>query len=277
MKLTVASLLTMLTGLSVAQWENNSTAPIELAPAPWTLKGTVYSLTFVPLSNELPVKAFPPLERQYPSAVEGKYVGLVGMIQIIRYTESPVGPYDELLIVPGYFNYNRTDGSGDWNIPKHLARFDWTESDLGKTTVKIYPYDTTGDPSESAPAEKPWFQTTFKPDLLGGLPFSTDLYKILGLNATLAQPPLPHANSSHGELAGTDQWMATVPGQFTDNASLGLFDLDQGDGDVEDGRDTNAVGDEYFPNFWPGLLRFTPGLVLANATITFSEPEIWTS
>ncbi|KAJ0167225.1 hypothetical protein CTA2_3733 [Colletotrichum tanaceti] len=304
MKLTVASLLTILTGLSVAQWENNSTVPIELAPAPWTLKGTVYSLTFAPLSNELPVKAFPPLERQYPSAVEGKYVGLVGMIQIIRYTESPVGPYDELLIVPGYFNYNRTDGSEgfvqekknvrvsriyvsqkytcwngrtNWNIPKHLARFDWTESDLGKTTVKIYPYDTTGDPSESAPAEKPWFQTTFKPDLLGGLPFSTDLYKILGLNATLAQPPLPHANSSHGELAGTDQWMATVPGQSTDNASLGLFDLDQGDGDVEDGRDTNAVGDEYFPNFWPGLLRFTPGLVLANATITFSEPEIWTS
>ena len=27
------------------------------------------------------------------------------MVQLIRYTESPVGPYDELVLVPGYFEY----------------------------------------------------------------------------------------------------------------------------------------------------------------------------
>lgn len=26
------------------------------------------------------------------------------MLQILRYTETPVGPYDELLLIPGYFD-----------------------------------------------------------------------------------------------------------------------------------------------------------------------------
>jgi hypothetical protein len=156
-----------------------------------------------------------------------------------------------------------------------LARFDWTDKLNGESTVKIYPYDTTGDPSESTPATKPWFQATFKPDLLGGLPFTTDLFNILGVNTTLAQPPLPYTESKYDVLVGTDHWAATIPGQVTDNASLGFFDLGQGDGDVEEGQTTNAVGDEYFPNFWPGLLRFHPGLKLEDATITFSKPEIW--
>ncbi|TDZ30990.1 hypothetical protein C8035_v001930 [Colletotrichum spinosum] len=218
-------------------------------------------------------------------SLTGEFLGRLGMIQVIRYTESPVGPYDELLVVPGFFKYNRTNEAGrvvekenvrkDWNIPKHLARFDWIESDSGETAVKVYPYDTTGDVNESAPAEKPWFQAKFKPDLLSGLPFSTDLYKILGINATLAQPPLPYADSANGELPGTDHWAATVPGQVTDNASLGIFDLDQGEGDTVDGKGTNAVGDEHSPNFWPGLLRFSPGMKLENTTITFSEPDIW--
>ncbi|KAI8231006.1 hypothetical protein K4K54_000325 [Colletotrichum sp. SAR 10_86] len=303
MKFSASCLFAVFAGLSAAQWDNNSTAPIELALAPWTLKGTVYSITLVPLSDDLPNKAFPPLERQYASATEGEYLGILGMIQIIRYSESPVGPYDELLIVPGFFKYDHTNAEGEreekknvrvsriyvsqkytcwngrtnWNIPKHLARFDWTEKENGETTVKIYPHDTTGDLSESMPAKKPWFKATFKPDLVNGLPFSTDLYKILGVNATLAQPPLPSANSTYGELAGTDHWAATVPGQVTDNASLGVYDLDQEDGDVEEGKNTNAVGDEYFPNFWPGLLRFNAGIKLENATITFSEPEIWSN
>ncbi|KAL0932303.1 uncharacterized protein CTRU02_213256 [Colletotrichum truncatum] len=301
MRCNIHFLLATLAGLSAAQWDNNSSAPIELAPAPWTLKGTVYSVTLVPLSDDLPTKAFPPLERKHASATDGEYLGILGMIQIIRYTESPVGPYDELLIVPGFFKYNYTDAAGvfeekknvrvsriyvsqkytcwngrtNWNIPKHLARFDWTENGKGETTVKVYPHDTTGDENESTPAKKPWFQAKFKPDLVSGLPFSTDLYKILGVNATLAQPPLPYANSTYGELAGTDRWATTVPGQFTDNASLGVFDLDQGDGDVENGQSTNAVGDEYFPNFWPGLLRFNAGIKLENATITFSDPVTW--
>ena len=120
MRLGIACLLLKLAVLSAAQWDNNSTRPIELAPAPWTLKGTVYSVTFIPTSTDLPTKAFAPLERQYASAVEGEYVGILGQIQIIRYTESPVGPYDELLIVPGFFKYNYISPSGDVEERKNV-------------------------------------------------------------------------------------------------------------------------------------------------------------
>ncbi|KAK1982020.1 hypothetical protein LZ30DRAFT_591432 [Colletotrichum cereale] len=302
MRYGISLLVATFTGLCSAQWDNNSSAPIEPAPAPWTLKGTVYAITFVPPSTDLPTKAFAPLERQFASATEGEFIGGLGMIQIIRYTESPVGPYDELLIVPGFFKYNHTEaasgiaqertnvrvsriyvsqkytcwnGRTNWNIPKHLARFDWTENESGETAVKVYPHDTTGDPSESKPAEKPWFQAKFKPLLPSVLPFSTDLYKLLGVNATLAQPPLPHGKTDLDELAGTNYWAATVPGQVTNHASLGVFDMNQEGGDVEESLGTNAVGDEYFPNFWPGLVRFLPGTKLEDTTITFSAPEIW--
>ncbi|KAH7311295.1 hypothetical protein B0I35DRAFT_356947 [Stachybotrys elegans] len=295
MNLPLVPLFAALWSVCAAQSDNDSTAPIVLAPPPWTLKGTVYSATFVPLSKKLPTKAYSPLERGSAVQTEGEFLGGIGMVQIIRYTESPVGPYDELLLLPGFFKYDgptgeRTNvritriyvsqkytcwnGRTNWNIPKHLARFDWTEKN-GATTVKIYPHDTTGDPLESKPAEKPWFKATFTLDLLGGLPFTTDLYDILGVNTTLAQPPLPHAESKYHELAGTNHWAATVPGQATNKASIGIFDLDQGEGDVVEGQTTNVVGDEHYPNFWPGLLRFHPGMKLEDATITFSEPEIW--
>ncbi|KAK8084220.1 hypothetical protein PG997_005491 [Apiospora hydei] len=269
-------------------WTNNSTKPIELVPAPWSLHGTVYSIASVLPPSELPVKAYGPLERSSPAYVAAA---------------DPVGPYDELLMVPGYFKYPHVDEQGrrserlnpsitriyvsqkytakngrmNWNIPKHLAKFVWTDEADGSTTVKVYPHDTTGtNPNaESAPSTLPFFQTTFSP-LLGGLPFSTDLYAWIGINATLAQPPLPgNPDAAHGELAGTQQWRAVVPGQASDRSSLGMFDMGQGKGDAVGNTGKNAVGDEVFPNFWPGMPRLTLGLKMENAKISFGEPEIW--
>ncbi|KAK8068734.1 hypothetical protein PG994_005350 [Apiospora phragmitis] len=300
-------------------WTNNSIKPIEPVPAPWSLHGTVYSIASVLPPSELPTKAYAPLERAdaaYTTA--DAYVGLLGMIQIIRYTDSPVGPYDELLMIPGYFKYPHVDAEGreserlnpsitriyvsqrytakngrminavvfgandaspplpiDWNIPKHLAKFDWTEDENGSTTVKVYPFDTMGDAAESGPAGLPFFQTTFAP-ILDGLPYSTDLYEWIGINATLAQPPLPAGpGSRHSELAGTSQWRAVVPGQASECSSLGLFDLGQGRGDAVGNTGKNAVGDEVFPNFWPGMPRMNLGLRMDNARISFGSPEIW--
>ena len=163
----------------------------------------------------------------------------------------------------------------DWNIPKHLAKFDWDYKEDGTVSVKVYPHDTTGDSEESKPADKPWFQATFSRDTKAGLPFSTDLYDFLGVNTTIASPPLPHASSKYNELAGTDNWAAVVPGQATKQAQLQLWDLRQGDGDRVEGQSTNAVGDEHFRYFWPGLLPLQPGLFMKDAEITFSDPEIW--
>lgn len=282
---------------------NESPEPITYSPAPWTLKGTIYSFFLlpgvgIPLFGGLPAKAFPPLERQYPEAIAGDYKGILGMIQVIRYTESPVGPYDELLIVPGFFGYPGSDGSDitnvrvsriyvsqkytawngrvNWNIPKHLARFDWTSDVNGGESVKIYPFDTSGDPYESGPSAKPFFQMSFSPLLNGILqiPFSTDLYGILGINLTLVQPPVPQGQDVFGAIAGTSTSKSVVPGQSSDRTTFGTINLSQAGGDGEE-TGTNAVGDEYFPNFWPGLLSTNVGLRMEDATITFSEPVVW--
>lgn len=135
--------------------------------------------------------------------------------------------------------YTAWNGRTNWNIPKHLARFDWIYGADGSASVKIYPYDTAGDASESRPSEKPFFQMTFAPLLpqnflnntLGTLlpgflpnglnlnptvPFTTDLYALLGIDATLVQPPVPQGNDSFGALGvGGPNWKSVVPGQFT--------------------------------------------------------------
>lgn len=74
-------------------------------PRAWTLTGTVYTVVVLPTSTTLPAKAFPPLERNFRVQADGEYVGILGIFQIIRYADSPVGPYDKLLIVPDYFQF----------------------------------------------------------------------------------------------------------------------------------------------------------------------------
>jgi len=279
-----------------ADWNNDSPQPIEHVPAPWILHGDVYGFTFIP--TKLPKKAFGPFERGSKLQTDGTYLGGIGMIQLIRYHDSPVGPYDELFVIPGFYNYEGPEGQGqknnvrisriyvsqkytafngrtNWNIPKHLAKFDWQQNEDGEMSVKVYPHDTEGDELESKPASKPWFQAVFKKDPTIKVPFTTDLYTILGVNTTLAQPPLDGKKTKYGELAATDRWASTIPGQKTTKASLQIADMRQDDCDTEEGSSTNAVGDECFKYFWPGLLPLHPAMKLENATITFSEPIVW--
>lgn len=82
--------------------------PIELKSPPWKLKATIYTLPVFHTAKDaqkLPSDfLFSPLERQSEFA-KGKTLGGIGMLQLIRYWESPVGPYDELLVVPGKYEY----------------------------------------------------------------------------------------------------------------------------------------------------------------------------
>lgn len=89
---------------------------LPLAPPPWTCKATVYALSFYhSASTALPLDiVYDPLElhaASFSSDKEtGKYVGGLGFAQIIRYSESPVGTYDELAILPGFFSRVGIDG-----------------------------------------------------------------------------------------------------------------------------------------------------------------------
>lgn len=83
---------------------------IASAPAPWTLKGTIYAfMIYVStshaknLANEKDF-LYSPLEASSDFA-KGKLVGGLGMVQVIRYSESPVGPYDELVMCAGNIEY----------------------------------------------------------------------------------------------------------------------------------------------------------------------------
>ena len=85
---------------------------IKAVQAPWKLKGTVYSFPMYSssavasnLENNHKSLLYSPLEAD-SSFANGKLLGGVGAVQVIRYSESPVGPYDEMLVIPGTFGYN---------------------------------------------------------------------------------------------------------------------------------------------------------------------------
>ena len=113
------------------------------APAPWTCKCTAYALVFFnsssrPLPHDI---VYDPLEgrsEEFSDARSaGAFRGGMGMVQIVRYTETPVGPYDEIVFSPGefetpgrkekglrltrlYVSQKQTcyNGRRNWNIPK---------------------------------------------------------------------------------------------------------------------------------------------------------------
>ncbi|CAM1503069.1 Fc.00g078450.m01.CDS01 [Cosmosporella sp. VM-42] len=265
-------------------------------PPPWTLKADVYLFAYYTTASQaanLPPSTYSPLEHasDYANPSVSKPVGGLSMLQIIRYTESPVGPYDELVVVPGYFEYEREDEQGrrkklkglkigriyvsqketcyngrlNWNIPKHLARFDWATAPSGAITVSVHPHDTHPDPAvaavESTPSPTPFFRTTFKPTpYLPSFPFTTRVISSLGFDVTLVLPPLPKGSAD--ELAATETWKSVLPHQYARNCKLGWFDIRQGE--------RGEGGEE---NFLPGLSRWQLGMVMKGAEVKFDKPE----
>lgn len=89
---------------------NASAEPYVLAPAPWDLKASVaYVVPMIGLNPDVPNKAFSPLERNSSYATSGQLLAGTGLMMIIRYKDSPVGPYDEFIVMPGLYN-NPKDG-----------------------------------------------------------------------------------------------------------------------------------------------------------------------
>lgn len=72
-------------------------------PAPWTLKGEMYWL-IANLPAPLPANVYNPLEQQaLTEPAANDFQGGLCYMQVVRYSDSPVGPYDELAMVPGVF------------------------------------------------------------------------------------------------------------------------------------------------------------------------------
>lgn len=279
---------------------------LPLAPPPWTCKATVYVLSFYhSASTALPLDiVYDPLElhtSSFSSEKEtGKFVGGLGFAQIVRYSESPVGTYDELTILPGFFSRVGSDGKTtkdsritgiwvsqeatllngrrNWNIPKHLARFKFTPTDASKSSpVKVEVYRS--DPS----ATRPFFSATIHPiSYLPAFPMSSSWLSYLGISTAILQPPLPEGDPAD-VVVGTKDWKRSFPVLKSRKAKMVWMDMKQLDGDPR--RDASANGPEEgaallrkegkgYENWWPGMGRWQLGMVCEDSTLELGEPEI---
>ncbi|MDX2163553.1 MAG: acetoacetate decarboxylase family protein [bacterium] len=109
---------------------------LPLAPAPWTLRGDAWVL-FYAFPRQFSER--PGVFVRHPRARARLHIGAVAWVD---YAETNVGPYRELLIVPGLFTgvdgrwgatisriyvdsaASVVGGRGNWGIPKDLAAFD---------------------------------------------------------------------------------------------------------------------------------------------------------
>ncbi|RPA82921.1 hypothetical protein BJ508DRAFT_413840 [Ascobolus immersus RN42] len=187
-------------------------------PAPWDCRvSTLYLLPIKLPAGSLPTHTHTPSLKD-----DGSFAGGMGTLMILRYTHTPCGPYDELILIPGDFRI--TDGEGnertrkritrifvsgkettwngrvEWNIPKELAHFSFTATSDGSERVEVSALTKDGVKGEL------FFKATIKPFAwTPALPFSSGyLPEALGMSA-IAQPPLvPVLQLASGLLASVD-------------------------------------------------------------------------
>ena len=100
--------------------------PYQISPAPWQLKGEGYLMLYR-FSNEFLKK-----EGYITEELKSSLCLNVGLVMLVNYQSSPVGPYGELLFIPGMFHYK---GKYYWHISKiYVSSFrlgDEWENQLG--------------------------------------------------------------------------------------------------------------------------------------------------
>lgn len=109
-----------------------------VAPAPWSLHGDAFLLPIFKVSSmkQFDVNPLP----------DGKHWGLAGAMLLVRYHDTTVGPYSELIFTPGLYRLGThigfhisqiyvdskkslEGGRANWAVPKKLATFDWQNQD----------------------------------------------------------------------------------------------------------------------------------------------------
>jgi hypothetical protein len=138
------------------------------APAPWSLTGRGFILMYRFPQAFIRECCFLPDEWKTM-----KWSGL-GYVMIVDYQDSPVGPYSELLIIPGKTRLDGTklstiskiyvdsaesmvNGRRNWGIPKELTDFEWTVESR-KHTIKVGSF-------------RPWFEIVLEH---GSIPIPID-------------------------------------------------------------------------------------------------------
>lgn len=247
--------------------------PLSTPPAPWKLQGRAWILP-LEMPKDTPCdQLYAPQERGTPyadPAVNGVFVGGSGRIWLARYTASDIGPYDEIMFVPGSFRcpldgkahprittiYVSSEvalrnGRSQWGTPKYLAKFSFATDPVTKATnVSI---------SSLEKDAAPFFQCT-----LTLARFVPSFYVPLSLpSPSVVQPPIPHPTEEGSMFLGCSNWIST-PLKFCGwahiaNCKGGLEGGKYGDGDA-------------FPDFRPKNWA----LEVPNCTGIFPEGKVMT-
>ncbi|KAI5858858.1 hypothetical protein BZA05DRAFT_366411 [Tricharina praecox] len=251
--------------------------PFPLAPPPWNgMKATGYLfLTHSSASTPLPPGSYDPLEADSPfaSAETGTFTGGFGSVTILRYKDSPVGPYDELFFIPGYFSLPPSVGGGsklritriyvssaastyngrrNWGIAKKVARFRFVGDEDGGMCSRVELREA-GDGDDA----KPFFAVDLKPAVWGvTMPLSTAFSPI---DLAVVHPPLPRG--AEVERTASDKWYGVNP--YVRGTGGGAW----AKGALGDGEWADGVA---FPKVQPVRL----GVWWKDATIDFSEGEV---
>lgn len=115
------------------------------APPPWTLegRGAILLLRLPPSILDEPAYV--------PTRLRGRRRGQLAIAMFVDYASSPVGPYRELLYIPGRFDFpdgrhysitriyvstmaSVVNGRRNWGIPKDRCDFDFQYGDDGAAT-----------------------------------------------------------------------------------------------------------------------------------------------
>lgn len=138
-------------------------------------------------------------------------------ILIVRYEDSPIGPYDELIassdgfanpfekgtsarITNIYVNSQKSvwHGRKNWNIPKHLARFEFTQTNSKTLSVKVSLPD----------AKEPFFSASVTDSYIPSVPIPSF---ILNPFVRIVQPPILASNPPDILIASNDEWVNLTP------------------------------------------------------------------
>lgn len=196
----------------------------------------------------------------------GEFIGGPGLVQIVSYSESPVGPYDELIYVPGRWKYkdgtvahritriyvstkeSTENGRRNWNIPKQVADFSITTASNGSTTIIVT------NPGSSTP----FFHVTTTPVPVLSyipIPFNT---RMLGRHSMIVQPPLPAG--VRAEEVSTTQWAGLLPLM---KGTMRLTSVKpELDGKVGDGEG------------YPAVVPWSVGGYMGDVILDFGVPEL---
>ncbi|MGM0563749.1 MAG: acetoacetate decarboxylase family protein [Pseudomonadota bacterium] len=131
---------------------NDNTHSHHSAPPPWQLHGNGYIQLFKADPQWLMDHGF------IPESMKEHYIPGTGVVMWVDYADSAVGPYRELLFIPGRFRFDHNGfrgsrymitkiyvssqasvdgGRANWGIPKELADFSITDEDTRRQRIQV--------------------------------------------------------------------------------------------------------------------------------------------